>query len=439
MPRRPFSWMRVLLAAGLCAAVLLTRWGRARSGNFSQGDFQQFAPPIPEESDLSSKLVEENATPSKLPVYKITIAPQEFRRLEASTYSNERCPVTFSAEGKTYQKAQMRYRGAWARGWPKKPLKIFFEDGDEFEGQHCVNLNSGWRDPAFVREVLAYHVYEACGVPASKSRLVRVEVNGKFQGVYVEVEQPGKAFLKRNNLKGAAVYKANSSANQADERDLGSLQAFTHHYEKETRKKEDAKALQDFCHELATTRDVVGFFNRRVDLDKYVNYLAATILIQHWDGFNKNHFIVQDGESGKWFILPWDLDRTLGDHWNWSFSEASLPLPLGTKDAPGITGWNRLQDRFFSEPALRAFLVNRLDQLLKTEFTTEKIFPVLDQLEATLGADRDLEYRRWPRQSPDMHRGIAEVKKFVEHRRSFLEKELRKLKRDSVVASIESR
>src|SRR5262249_27389925 len=155
--------------------------------------------------------------------------------------------------------------------------------------------------------------------------------------------------LVRYNLKGAAIYKANSQWNQADERDLGDAANFCKHYEKENRKKEDCQDLQQFCHELATTRNAHDFFNRRVDLDKYINYLAANALTQNWDGFNKNHFLVHDIEgSGKWFAVPWDLDRTLGDHWNQSFDEARLPLLLGTQHIPGVTGWNRLQDRFVS-------------------------------------------------------------------------------------------
>ena len=51
-----------------------------------------------------------------------------------------------------YDLHEVRYRGDWARTWPKKPLKIFFEKEKDFDGQHTLNLNSNWRDPAFIRE-----------------------------------------------------------------------------------------------------------------------------------------------------------------------------------------------------------------------------------------------------------------------------------------------
>jgi spore coat protein H len=350
--------------------------------------------------------------------------------MERNTFSNETQPAAFTAGGRVYDPVKVRYRGAWARSWPKKPLKIFFEKGKEFEGNHCLNLNSGWRDPALFREVLAYQVYAACGVPASKARLVRVHLNGHFQGLYVDVEQPDKAFLERFHLKGASIYKASSRQNQADERDHGVESRYHIHYEKQTRKSEDYGELARFCGELAAaTNNIAAFFQRNVDVGEYINYLAVTVLIQHWDGFNKNHFLVCDsGGSGKWIVVPWDLDRTFGDHWNWSFDEAELPTLLGTQPLRGVTGWNRLQDRFFREPTLKARFLDRLDELLKTEFTEEKLFPLVDRLAADIGPEVVADRQRWRGPAGDFGRGIAQLKEFIKHRRAFLQKEIETLR-----------
>lgn len=365
---------------------------------------------------------------SRLPVFELRIRPEDLSNLERSAFSNQTVPAVFTGDGTNYN-VEVRYRGAWARTWPKKPLKIFFKDKDKFEGQHCLNLNSGWRDPALVRECLAYEIYRACGVPASQARLVRLNMNGRFWGVYVQVEQPDQAFLKRNNLKGASVYKANSHANQADERDLGSEAACLRHYEKQTRKQESARDLQEFLRDLAQAKAPSSFFQEHVDIDKYVNYLAATALTQNWDGFNKNHFLVYDGQGAhKWFVIPWDLDRTLGDHWDWSFTQAQLPPWLGTSGAPGITGWNRLQDCFFRDPLLRARLAERLAALLSNEFTPEKLFPILDKLEAEAGEDAVADRRRWPGANADIHTGIEGVKRFIEQRRAYLQSQLAALR-----------
>jgi spore coat protein H len=254
-------------------------------------------------------------------------------------------------------------------------------------------------------------------------------MNGQFRGVYVEVEQVDKTFLRRFDLKGARLFKATSDENKADERDLGSEAFFAAHYQNESQKTNDLHELQSFCRELAHTTNTLDFFTRRVDLEKYINYLAATVLIQHWDGFNKNHFLVYDRHrSEKWFVVPWDLDRTFGDHWHSSSDTARLPILLGTRRAPGVTGWNRLQDRFFSEPTLRAQFMDRLERLLDEEFTAEKLFPVLDRFESELGPEAALDRRRWPGPAEDVHGGMAGLKRNIERRRAWLQDQLRQLR-----------
>jgi spore coat protein CotH len=260
--------------------------------------------------------------------------------------------------------------------------------------------------------------------------MVRLQLNGQFRGVYVEVEQVDKTLLSRFDLKGAALYKAASSENRSDERDLGSETVFARHYEKETQKTNGMAELQQFCHELATTTNVLDFFNRRVDLDKYINYLAAGVLVQNWDCYDKNHFVVCDRKgSQKWFALPWDLDRTFGDHWHQFFDSTDLPILLGTRERPRSASWNRLEDRFLGERVLRARFLDRLSELLEKEFTTEKLFPVLDQFEAEIGPDAALDRRRWPGPSEDLHSGIEGVKNYIQQRRAFLKGEIQLLRR----------
>jgi spore coat protein CotH len=255
--------------------------------------------------------------------------------------------------------------------------------------------------------------------------MVRLDVNGSFGGLYVEVEQPEKAFLTRIGLPGASIYKAISRGRDADERDLGSEEAYHAAYDKETQKTGGYAELEQFCHELASTPDKLDFFTRKVDLEHYVNYLAATVLIQHWDGFNKNHFLLYDSRaSHKWSVVPWDLDRTFGDHWNWSFNETRLPVWLGTQRQPGITGWNRLEEQFFGTPSLRAKFLNRLAELLEKEFTPQKLFPVLDQMESEIAVDAANDRRKWPGTNPDFRAGISQVKIFIEQRRSYLLREV---------------
>src|SRR5687767_9813303 len=221
---------------------------------------------------------------SKLPVYEIVMDPQDLLRMDQSPRGEELYPVAFKANGVVYNDAKIRYRGQWARTWPKKPLKIFFSDEQPFEGQKRLNLNSSFRDPSFIREPLAYHIYRAADVPAGESKLVRVHLNGEFRGLYVQVEQPDKGFLKRKDLKGATIVKTISAMKQSDERVLHSVDEYRMHYEQETQKDQDIfPALKKFCEQIESSPDALEFFQANVDLEKYINYLAASVFAQNWD------------------------------------------------------------------------------------------------------------------------------------------------------------
>ncbi|MDB6033712.1 MAG: hypothetical protein JWM16_4050 [Verrucomicrobiales bacterium] len=375
------------------------------------------------------------ASSSKLPVYELRMEPRDLGKLDADPRSNETHPATFIAEGVTYEKVRVRYRGDWARSWPKKPLKIFFNDDKPFQGHHSLNLNSAWRDASFLRETLAYQVYNTCGMPAPQSRVVRLDLNGQFRGLYVEVEQVDKTFLKRVHFKGAALYKAHSSENWADERDLGRLASYTNHYEPETQKNETHADLQQFCYALSRSTNALEFFTNHVDVEKYINFLAATAFVQNWDCFNKNHYLLHDIKgSKKWVVVPWDLDRTFGDIWFGRAIGAELPILQGTKSFPGPTGWNRMMEKFFSDPTLRARFAKRLRQLLDTELTTEKLFPVLDRFEAEAKVEAAQDRQRWRGSPLSLQKGMEQLKNYIERRRNFLVKDLENLQGKAAAA-----
>jgi hypothetical protein len=86
-----------------------------------------------------------------------------------------------------------------------------------------------------------------------------------------------------------------------------------------------------------------------------------------------------------------------------------------------------LEDRFLSEPTLRLRFLRRLDELLQKEFTTEKLFPLLDRLESDITSIAALDRRLWPSGTPSLHSGIAQLKAYIQRRRAFLREELTKL------------
>jgi len=47
-----------------------------------------------------------------------------------------------------------------------------------------------------------------------------------------------------------------------------------------------------------------------LDIENILTYYAVSSLITHWDGIQKNCYIWKSSESGKFKMIPWDLDNT---------------------------------------------------------------------------------------------------------------------------------
>lgn len=308
---------------------------------------------------------------STLPTYDLLMQPEDLAQLHRRRRSNETVQVSLVYKGTVYDPLRMRIRGAYARNWPKKAYKIFFHPEQRFRGRSRVNLNSGWRDPAIVREILAYRIYGLVGSPTLESRLVRLNVNGQFWGLFVEVEQPDKRFLEEAGLEDAVLYKADSPDNQSDERTFVTETEYRFHYRKETKEEQPFADLMTFCEAVSRLKPNSPVWENPDVLKRFVNYLCATAIVQNWDSYNKNHYIgFEQGDPFRWFFLPWDLDRTLGDSWNWQFRETRLSPWLGTSQEPGVTGWNRVFDAALKLPKVRELYQARMQTLL-TETLTE--------------------------------------------------------------------
>ena len=87
----------------------------------------------------------------------------------------------------------------------------------------------------------------------------------------------------------------------------------------------------------------------------------------------------------------------------------------------------RTQNAAFENYTTR--FLNRLEELLEKDFTVAKLFPMLDQYETQLAAGAARDRKRWPGPAEHLHDGIAEVKGFIHHRRTFLQREIARLRR----------
>ena len=283
-------------------------------------------------------------------------------------------------------------------GWKVRMLKDRPIDGLD-------TLNVIFEDrPRFVlAEHLSYELYRAAGVAAPASGHVRVSHNGRPLGYHLWVEQPNRAFLRRQGLADdGSLYKLLWYGDGL----VGQHEAKTPAAAGHADLKDTVRRLQ--ASDGAAQWDVIraGF-----DVDNFAGYYAVGMCLQNWDGYFNNYFLHRDpAADGRWTILPWDHDKTWGDYDGASaaYDWYTMPLTFGMAGdrAPRVSGGGGILSLFgfgggmqgpwggpgwwrpggwFSAPLLanpqfRRHFLDRLDTLTRTVFTEEAFGPVIESM-----------------------------------------------------------
>ncbi|MGE0708516.1 MAG: CotH kinase family protein [Planctomycetota bacterium] len=364
----------------------------------------------------------EGAPAPDLPVLALEVSPEALRRIEGGGATEEdplvgaplaatlcaadpgAAPLAFDVE------LEARGGGERPRRWAKRAWVVTLAGEQRWRGMRRVLLGSSWRDPVGLRPVLGFDLYRRAGVPAPRARLVQVLLNGRFFGAYTEVEAVDAAFLVRHGLLDAALFDPRPTPRAPGDRDreqvcdgraLPTLGAYEAHWG-QTAGPPSYEALRDFVasYQQGSPAERGAALARSLDRERYVAYLAVTALIHHWDSVDRNFYWCLDRATGRWFVIPWDLDRSWGDHFRGRWRYARAPLDLGTSARPirprGREAWSRLRDAALAQEELRAALEAKVAALLATELAPAGVAARAERLLAparpALLADR----ARWP-------------------------------------------
>ncbi|GJQ28901.1 MAG: hypothetical protein HBSAPP03_07850 [Phycisphaerae bacterium] len=143
--------------------------------------------------------------PTILRTINIQFHAANWEALLRSNYASE-TPILadLTCDGVTYPNVGVRIRGNTSytmlpSGSQKFSLKVDMDHVDpdqELMGYDTLNLNNGFRDPTFCREVV-YNNFVAQFIPNSMANHVVLTLNGANWGVYINVQQPDKSVLRQ--------------------------------------------------------------------------------------------------------------------------------------------------------------------------------------------------------------------------------------------------
>jgi hypothetical protein len=281
-----------------------------------------------------------------------------------------------------------------------------------------------YSDKSFLREKLSWDFFADLGALAPRASYAALTLNGRPQGLYLEVDRIDADFLARRGRAEGSLYNAGGFYSLAD-LTVQSTDLLKLYYPKEAGDEDDYRDLDSLLHAINDTPDAsfADRMDRVFDMNSVYDWLAGNIVLAMGDSYNKNYYLYRDPSrsSGKWTVIPWDYDQTFG-----LSGDLAIPYPASLLNdgfeyrfPPLVGPANALKDRLWKDPRLRARLVQRVDSILRSAFTEERMFPRIDSLAALIGGAVRADTAA-PGSYRDFLDNIGTMKHFVTARRNFL-------------------
>ncbi len=387
--------------------------------------------------------------PTSVPEYALTMPPEVLEQFKKDPLTGEQ-DATFQANGKTFP-VKVRLRGASARYFDKKSWNVSFADGDKFEGRTSLNLIAEYADASMLAEKIAYDLLAAMRVPASKATFVRLSVNGHYEGVFLEVEQVNKAFVKARQFPDddPTIYRAGWKDTEFKTWKV----PYQGDWQKKTNESEPDDALWEVLDVINHTPEpqLVEALEKNLELESYVRSMVLDALMSNNYVEDSESYFMHDDITGRWRYVPWDLNNVDARWWyqntitDMSATTSNMKHPLFSftlldgwvekmyqqrkleqQSYPGyLPTFSNMGTRVVLNPELRARLEARLDKALAELFTSQVMDPYIDQLHALIDSsmqgDGYMDYAKFTA-------GKAYMKRFVTVRREFVMAEVKRLK-----------
>jgi len=245
---------------------------------------------------------------------------------ELETFHNTdvEVPCTLVVDGKRYPNVGVHFRGMSSyMGVPagyKRSLNITLDLVDKKQnllGYDTLNLLNSHDDPSLMSTVLYSHVARQF-TPAPQANHVRVVVNGESWGMYANVQQFDKVFLKENfGASKGTRWKVRGSPGGGGGLDyLGDdTAAYKGRYQIKGGDDEKAwKALANLCKTMAQTPpDQLEAKLRPIcDVDSLLWFLALDVALINNDGYwvRASDFTIFRDAKGKFHFVPHDMNES---------------------------------------------------------------------------------------------------------------------------------
>ena len=257
----------------------------------------------------------------------LEIKAEDLERLHRALPERIYVPGTFRWNNLTVQTVGVRYKGNSSSG-PDSPHKRSwliafseFKKGQRFLGLQHVALDNGIQFGSLFSERLITDVLQGLGVKASRCNYARVYLNGKYAGIFVNVERIDRPFLKQSfGTDQGILLKVDEGGPGADLRYLGDNPSlYQKAFEVHSGKKSEAfRELMEFIRAVHTPKSNREELGRILDLEAFVKTTAVMLFAGAFDQYTgwgpHNYYLYRNPTDLRWTYIPWDLDVGFADN-----------------------------------------------------------------------------------------------------------------------------
>ena len=286
-------------------------------------------------------------------------------------------PGTLVYEGKVYDHIRYRPRGGVHRfQFGKNFWKFDFNRGRRFQAkdEYGNEYETSWdklnfssivqqvnfrhRGEQGLFEGVGFRLFELAGVEASNTHHVqfyvvdqtrpsRSQYETDYYGLYLAIEQLDGQFLDEHDLPDGNLYKIEGHAGTSNNQ--GPAQVSN---------RSDVSA---FISGYRGRNPSAQWWEENLNVEKYLSYRTIVEAIHHYDiAYGKNYFYYHNPETGKFEVLPWDLDLTFANNMYGN-------------------GNHSFKAKVAQNPAFNADYQNRVREVLDLLFNRDEGYKLVDE------------------------------------------------------------
>ena len=290
--------------------------------------------------------------------------------------------------GIQFDSAGVKYKGnsSYNVNNMKNPfhIELDYVKNQNYQGYNDIKLSNGFKDPSFVREVLAYKILKKY-MASSLSNYAQLYINGQLIGLYSNSEAVTKSFADKYfySKTNPFFYMDNFGGNLAY---LGTDNSL--YYSKYTLKSSFGWAnLVNLCN---TLQNNVGNIESILDVDRTLWMLAFDNILVNLDSYigqpMHNYYIYED-DNGRFNPIVWDVNEAFGNFTN------SGSGNLNISQEQTMSPWLHLNDvpwplinKLFTNPMFKRMYIAHAKTIVNENFTNNDYFTTAQYLQTIVDA-----------------------------------------------------